>query len=400
MAMLSLGSVYAQIGGAYISKQAVGGTFAKSASLRLYIQASSPDGGYVTYQWWRTQDTVPQAVVNSYASPLSNANILDIKTNYNAVSIDDGTGARLTTATPSIYGNYYYWCELQNVTETDTGYNAATPVLVKIVDRTLEAKLMNGGFQDFLKLQIADKNGNYWEINPIVIEGLTYTNVVQGGTGSSGTRTIPVYWNTTGHYDKANLYRTIEVGGVGTYGMTTKNSNMQAGSKTSAPTVTPELDLLAELSGYVKSSLYQDIATQPGKIYEWSLDHSLKTGSNDIMAVVIGPAINVSTDYDEAGLTNYWNSGRSYYTDVCGDYSYGTNMSTLFNAVAAKFAADEGVSYPSGLDNSKYIGKSFSVKLGSINYWAPLIFTFLQFSQRCVKTKLQFACKVNVFIFN
>jgi uncharacterized caspase-like protein len=29
--------------------------------------------------------------------------------------------------------------------------------------------------------------------------------------------------------------------------------------------------------------------------------------------------------------------------------------------------------------------------------WAPLIFTFLQFSQRCVKTKLQFACKVNVF---
>ncbi|MDR1723814.1 MAG: hypothetical protein LBR84_07770, partial [Tannerella sp.] len=45
-----------------ITKQAVGGAFAKNAALRLYIQATSPDDGYLTYQWWRTQDTVPQSV--------------------------------------------------------------------------------------------------------------------------------------------------------------------------------------------------------------------------------------------------------------------------------------------------------------------------------------------------
>ncbi|MDR1724652.1 MAG: hypothetical protein LBR84_12015, partial [Tannerella sp.] len=85
MTILSLGTTYGQIGGAFVSKQAIGGTFAKNATLRLYIQASSPDGGYVTYQWWRTQDTVPQSVVSSFTNPLSNTDILDIKTNYNAV---------------------------------------------------------------------------------------------------------------------------------------------------------------------------------------------------------------------------------------------------------------------------------------------------------------------------
>ncbi|MDR1723916.1 MAG: hypothetical protein LBR84_08295, partial [Tannerella sp.] len=72
-------------GVAVITKQAVGGTFAKDAALRLYIQASSPDGGYLTYQWWRTQDTVPQSVAAGFGDPLTANDITAIKGNYSAV---------------------------------------------------------------------------------------------------------------------------------------------------------------------------------------------------------------------------------------------------------------------------------------------------------------------------
>ncbi|MDR1814509.1 MAG: hypothetical protein LBR18_06635, partial [Tannerella sp.] len=319
----TVSAAYGQIGGAYISKQAVGGTFAKSASLRLYIQASSPDGGYVTYQWWRTQDTVPQAVVNSYANPLSNANILDIKTNYNAVAVADETEATLTNTTPSIKGNYYYWCELGNVTATDTGYNASLPALVKIVDRTLPEKLMNGDFAE-----TGDPSSSSW---PWKITSSNYDAAAYAASAYTWS-----YWNTT-------AYNGVESWGgkyIALQYATITSGNQPADGVTLARAI--------ELSGQVKSSVYQDVATVPGKIYEWSLYHSISGTTLDVMAVIIGKGINASSDYTStnryqtkgtiAGLGNKKTVGN--YT-----YPYGIDgENTFFVDILKKAALDNGSS--------------------------------------------------------
>ncbi len=77
---------------------------------------------------------------------------------------------------------------------------------------------------------------------------------------------------------------------------------------------------VVELNPDQPSSLYQEIATVPGKIYEWSLDHAPREGrpaSANIMAVVIGPAMNSFDDYESVGLTgtnNRWGLGDGNYT--------------------------------------------------------------------------------------
>ncbi|MDR1768757.1 MAG: Ig-like domain-containing protein [Propionibacteriaceae bacterium] len=93
---------------------------------------------------------------------------------------------------------------------------------------------------------------------------------------------------------------------------------------------------VAELASSQRSSLYQEIATQPGKIYNWSLDQGVRETDVpqpfELMAVVMGPAV------EDTG------SG----TDADEVYPYGADTgtgasTTVFSKVVNALAATLGV---------------------------------------------------------
>lgn len=121
---------------------------------------------------------------------------------------------------------------------------------------------------------------------------------------------------------------------------------------------------IVELSPDAPSSLYQEIATLSGKIYEWSLDHAPRSGRsgdeayNNRLAVVIGPAINSPDDYNEMGVTSLWkNTNTSFtisgYTQYKGReyenliYPYGVNATgtgktSFFNNIVDRIDTSYG----------------------------------------------------------
>jgi hypothetical protein len=117
----------------------------------------------------------------------------------------------------------------------------------------------------------------------------------------------------------------------------------------------------AELNANRLSSLYQTIATVPGKIYEWSLDYG--TRSRDVqasiatmrLAVVIGDALDGKADYN-AGTTD------RYLSDI---YPYGQNDSSYFYDIVGRIANPS--SAPDGVHTVDYNGSTYYVYLATID---------------------------------
>jgi hypothetical protein len=123
------------------------------------------------------------------------------------------------------------------------------------------------------------------------------------------------YWNTTHDYGNSNNKKLLEIGTNNNYGAYTNH-----GSR------------VAELSPYLASSIYEEIATVPGKIYEWSLDHAARyksiATSPQVMAAVIGAAVNEAADYAAYGIggSNRWVDDAVAPPDYV--YPYGKNYDT------------------------------------------------------------------------
>lgn len=104
------------------------------------------------------------------------------------------------------------------------------------------------------------------------------------------------------------------------------------------------------------ATIYQDIATVSGKIYEWRIDHAARLGNNkaNMVAVVIGKSINAEEDYHTDienttlrwGTFSYapgyylpkWQNGSPTYTFGKGATAGGTNGSAynvIWNSVIA-----------------------------------------------------------------
>jgi uncharacterized repeat protein (TIGR02543 family) len=326
-----------------VVRQPTGGTFAKQATVRFYVSAASTDGGYLTYRWYRSQKfSAP------LSSPLSEAEKATVVSSKSAVA--DGAGATLTATTPDASGYYYYWAEITNTKNGKTEAIESAIVQAKVVDRTMFTSVQHGDFEGYVR----GYNDNIlWANNDSL-------NI-------AGYSPVDGWWDTT-HEGTPSLYTTWK------FPTTGKNhqffQNIEGNST-----------MFIELSNYVPASIYQEIATVPGKIYEWSLQYHAINGDSanpDVLAVIIGTAINEESDYDDMDVVNYWNkvstsqfkdknitiysssrylppftySYGSSPTEVChttadiqygGPYRYGVNMNTHFNAIASKILIEKGI---------------------------------------------------------
>ncbi|MDR1368613.1 MAG: hypothetical protein LBJ72_00605, partial [Dysgonamonadaceae bacterium] len=348
------GSLAAQSAAApVITNFPTSGTYAKNAPMRSYLQAFSPDGGYLTYQWKYSID--PEGA----GQPIGD----------NAAVLNDNS--------PAVAGTYYLWCEVTNNKNGETHTQSTPKVDLRGVDRTRFTSVQHGDFEAYIHFD---------------------SNRLSTFSPSDG------YWNTTHEGTPDGRIRStgkgLEVG--------------QGGGAAGYVLSDPNTSMAAELSAYRPSSLYQEIATVPGKIYEWKLDHGArnKGSSNanpDVIAVVIGPAINEASDYDEMGMTSYWNkvdpvefngksiseststglpSGTFIYsygsnpTDVApncalpingGDYAYGVNLHTHFNAIISQVLSESELSSSSyNANNGKNfndIDRSYATTYGGKQYY-------------------------------
>ncbi|MDR1799749.1 MAG: hypothetical protein LBR19_07720, partial [Bifidobacteriaceae bacterium] len=319
--------------------------YAKSATLRLSVQADSTDGSALTYQWkWSANQD---------------------KSGATKVTGLDGSDARavLTATAPATPGTYYYWVEITAGTATVTS-NLATVV---VVDRTLETQLMNGDFQRFGGLLDNPWQPGAWGQVPVGVQSRWGTL----SPTSDPALTEPYislgeylpYWNTT-HWSSTWVRKMIEMQNPTIYATNVAGSGLDAtghaneNRPASEKDTTNPLPLIAELSGEARSSIYQDIATVPGKVYEWSLDHASEYAQGvmdypDSLAVIIGPAINTEADYGPQSTKRWtqWTdgalatqgAGTMNGATVSALYPYGTDTDSLFEDVLVKTAVDAGM---------------------------------------------------------
>jgi hypothetical protein len=354
-----------------ITKQPENGTFAKGATVRFYVNASSTDGGYLTYEWFRSE---------RFPSPLGNPNGTD-KTTVTATNHSEGTRATLTTTAPNVAGYYYYRAVITNHKNGLTESVESRIVEAKVVDKNLSPTLVLGDFEDFVgvgKTAINDIGVraivNYW---PSTI--------------------YPFTWNSTINEEHANDRGSASdnKNGVGkTFDIQIHNTWRGDGKLSDGKHGKYSI----EIAPFYAASAYQEIATVPGKIYEWSFDHACRSSSRspDVMALIIGPAINEESDYGKylSGEPNYWNKVNAATNpipfisafSVDGDYPYGVNdqcknrnpkaNDTYFLAILNRMMADQNLTknkLPSVANNStgfatNYFGKDYYVYIASTGY--------------------------------
>lgn len=207
---------------------------------------------------------------------------------YRGASNSTTAGSPISGATSSVCdnvpasaGTYYYYAEVRDASGS-TAMSKTAQVVVG--SGSLGASVENGNFES-----PGNPTTNAWY-----------------------RQKVP-YWNTTHYFPNAGglpdgnvfeLNRATEK-----YGITQDRGNWSA-----------------ELSAERRSTLYQEIATVPGKIYKWSLEHAARVSNVgvgkgiDTMALVIGPATNRRYS---GGMTT---SSGTYYP-------YGQNNNTLFQKV-------------------------------------------------------------------
>jgi hypothetical protein len=351
-------------------------TYSENAATRFYVRAASTDSGYLSYQWHRSQ---------AYSAPVANAATdpavqEDIKKTSTAFSNDvDTTQAVLSDTTPVVSATtyFYYWVTVTNNKDSngdgDTGdpgeQNAKDSALacVKVVDRLLPAELKNGDFEHWYMPEGITDNTT----NPAVPDQSNTFFAQQKEPNSSGRG-----WLFTGgeHEDTDVLnnvngwYTTHQAGNTSQQGTYRTGSKLPMGGYIEIATPNRMYGLpdaghgsyTAELNADRISSLYQTVATVPGKIYEWSLDYGTRSVAAGNfykmrMAVVIGKSLNGAADYNNTGTT------PRYMNDI---FPYGQNKDSYFSDIVGQIgspfvAAD-------GMHTVTYNGSTYYVYLMTI----------------------------------
>lgn len=235
----------------------------------------------------------------------SSGDFLSYQWYRSSVEITKPSGGMLLDATSSICddtpetaGTYYYYAVVSDKT---AGTSASSNVVKVVVDGAVLYNEMKDG--DFSK---------------------TYTSPYP-----DQEEAFP--WKTTQYYaplaDSVYRVRTLEVG-----------------PSTSTYHIYPDTGRCAELSAWEESSLYQEVATVPGKLFAWSLKHGARASNKsgkDIMAVVIGPAL---TDNESKEIGQNRGGYLSQYhaaTNKTYEYPYGINKSGYFNKIVDKVAEEQ-----------------------------------------------------------
>ncbi|MDR2672597.1 MAG: Ig-like domain repeat protein [Coriobacteriales bacterium] len=353
--------------------------YSEAASGRFYVRASSIDGGYLSYQWYRSQ---------AYDAPQNKTQNADaIKATGTAFTADnpdpilkaDGTKSTLDFTTPTVEATtyYYYWTTVTNHVDSngndtttdpgETNYLDSGIAEVKVVNKTLSPSLVLGDFESFANIGVGVRPiVDYWPSSTYPFAWNSTVNENHGGNRSNNNGIGKVF-----DINPHGTWRTgLEDGKHGTYSI--------------------------EIAPFYAASAYQEIATVPGKIYEWSFDHACRYSakSPDVMALIIGPAVNDKNEYGKyvSNEPDYWNTLKASTTPTQftppypadGDYPYGinnhsnaaginSNNDTYFLAILNQMMKDYGLKtsqLPSVANNSEgfattYYGKNYYVYIAS-----------------------------------
>ncbi|MDR1808054.1 MAG: hypothetical protein LBR33_09115, partial [Propionibacteriaceae bacterium] len=322
------------------------------------------DAGYLTYQWHRSAK-----FTTAFATPLSAADKATIVASGITLTDQSATTATLTTRTPSDHGYYYYWVEITNHLVADDGSEAAPakttsdPAQIRVFNEivadtyTVGEKKADGSTysqQDYdtyyrHNIKQLGKEGYYeWAGNQLFtqIRGGDFETKWDDFYHVQARRDTP-YWDTThglGNWQGRTFPKVMEI---------------QANSEFNATGT----GMAAELSAAVQSSIYEELATVPGRIYEWSLDQNIHGNWQtvpDIMAVIIGPAADTDASDPvfspwqygldaDAGQTDPTTGQLTAYTNV------DTSQSTLFRGVLNQLATDLGITDKDTLDHDGHV---------------------------------------------
>ena len=346
-------------GAPQISKQPANATFARSATARFYVSASSPDGGYLTYQWYRS---------GPFSSQYTNPNSSDKTTitTHNTKIAEAQKSATLTTTTPSTDGYCYYWVEITNHKEGESDASIASNIVcAKIVDKALPDSLMNGDFERWRMPGGKKTTGTGFPSTENTFYAIGNNWIYTGGEADDNIVDDFNGWYTTHLHSKgsadASQIGNIEPKG----GVIEVNPSSRVNSNTAG-----HGNFTAELNADYSSSLYQPVATVPGRIYEWSIDYGSISVSNVAtfrIGIVIGAAINEKGDYNTSLGTTDRYSSNAYFP-------YGEKNATYFNDIIRKIANPYAA--PDGVTTVSYNGATYYVYLATIkknelNAWFP-----------------------------
>jgi uncharacterized repeat protein (TIGR02543 family) len=227
---------------------------------------------------------------------------------------------------------------------------------------------MNGDFETFRQMPhgitgtffvpTLDKQGYLYKDRAYMLasnpEGVPSQLVGAGGSGQllflmNGVTNTDFYWRTTDEWGTfqvfpqnpvaSNILETFTVDDV-----TLPTVTFKTGSDR------PQ-NYLVELNCWNTSSIYQDVATVPGKIYEWSFDYVRRGGGGGTVAVVIGESINTADDYTNNGYaTNRFNKTLdssnalvnvpAAQIAIGGEWAYGHKDATLFRDIVREAVED------------------------------------------------------------
>ncbi len=149
----------------------------------------------------------------------------------------------------------------------------------------------------------------------ITIEGLKFGDhvaIIKDGTTLFRFKTLSDSL-LNGSFEKGDLTTSsikgynqfFETGDAYAWHTTAYNGQVEIAASTRYGTSNAEGTYCAELCGLnEKSSLYQEVKTSNVEVMSWSLKHASRTNGADTMAVVIGPALDISdVDDDYKGYT-------------------------------------------------------------------------------------------------
>ncbi|MDR1042487.1 MAG: Ig-like domain repeat protein [Clostridiales Family XIII bacterium] len=393
------------------TQQPADSTYAKAATARFYVRAASPDSGYLTYQWYRSAayDAEAYAALTG-GGALTEEQIDSIKTGgepYNSGApgnMDaDGTQSVLTCETPSEDGvNYYfYWVTVTNNKDIDGDGNTTNPgermsadselAAAKVVDRTLPDHITNGDFSTVYAPN--DQSTIYWSNGGGNVKG-AYSIVAQSRLPNwkttdynAGSANVANFGDTRQSFQVFNVdgkpfgYYTADDNGA----VAEPSDPTKVTANPSSATVDPAFSGKStnghgdnggntgnfgaiELANSYPSSVYQEVATVPGKVYEWSIDHIRRatSGANDMMAVVMGSAINEQSDLgiDSDLAKTYPASAANGSSEL--HYPYGINSSTYFYNIVTALATRLDTTLA---NLTSYGGQSFTQEYNGHTYY-------------------------------
>jgi uncharacterized repeat protein (TIGR02543 family) len=400
LTLLTATPLYAAPENIMVARHPTDAIYPKSATARLYVNAYSANNGYLEYQWYRSQ--LFDKPLKKPAGGYTEAQKKMIKAN--AIPLPEGVAATLVTTTPANFAGVkycYYWVKIKNSRNGKADYAESEYAEVKIVDRTLPNRITNSDFSTAyapLNLPVFEWSNGGKNV------GAWYTIVSQDRLPNWKTTdfnrqlgNIPNFGDIRQSFqvfclnEKPFGYKVSSIAEmvpnpVNPVAATTNPTQAAVQKNQDHLKVTTKHGDKGgdkgnfgaiELTNTFPSSVYQEVATVPGKIYEWSIDHSQRNNrgpeTTDVMAVVIGAAVNEKSELGSD--QNLWENDNVEELH----YPYGASFRgnpeqspTYFYKIIETLATTCNTTPP---ELTKYSGRFFAQRYNNCTYYVHILAT-------------------------